>query len=109
MSAWVLLATATIAALKLGKVVGDQFFVDAKVTPTDGEAIEVKNLPFVHKKQSHGQDQYQPKHERRSDLGIASLFTIVESDYETLRRNKTITIPRPKSRYTIKLTLVPPE
>ena len=109
MSAWVLLATGTTSAVKLGKDVGDKFFVNAKVSPTDGEVIEVWNLPFVSKNKSQGQAQYQPRYERRTVLGIASKFTIVESDYETLCRDKTIKLRRPQSGFTIELTLVRPE
>ena len=109
MSAWVLLATATDAAIKLGKKVGDQFLVNAKVSTSGGAVIEVWKLPFVSKRTTHGQAQYQPKGERRPNLGIASKFTIIESDYETLRRNGTITFGRPRSGYTIELTLVRPE
>jgi hypothetical protein len=82
MSAWVLLATATIRATKLNMVVGDKFFVDAEVGPGVGKVIRVWNVPFVRKKMPKPkQDHYQPRSHGRPDLGIASRFSIVKSDY----------------------------
>jgi hypothetical protein len=89
---------------------GVKFVVNAIVSPTDGEVIQVRNLPFVSKTTlGNSQHQYQPKFQDRPKLGIASRFSIIESDYEILRHNGTITLLRPRSGFTMKLTLVRPE
>ena len=104
-------AAATNAAKERGDATGIVFVVDLLIKLDDGShaTIQAHRVPFS-KKTLNGRNkgciQYRPQWHRRKELGVAEEFTITVPKYEELCTKGTLQLDRPKSRYTITLTLV---